>query len=145
MKYHNFDNEISPIWRKSPEFSDQASSIFKFSNLNSHYIEDKDILKNGVNEKFICVFPIIPKNAINYFNYSIFKQNEIDNCVESIISENEKNEELSFVVEIGKKINKINVEEEGGEIENEENNNNNNSDSDENNLSFKSEGEKTNN
>ena len=143
MKYHNFDNEISPIWRKSPEFSDQASSIFKFSNLNSHYIEDKDILKNGVNEKFICVFPIIPKNAINYFNYSIFKQNEIDNCVESIISENEKNEELSFVVEIGKKINKINVEEEGGEIENEENNNN--SDSDENNLSFKSEGEKTNN
>jgi len=144
-KYHNFENEISPIWRKSPEFSDQASSIFKYSNMNTHYLEDKDILKKGLNEKFISIFPIIPKNAINYYNYSIFKQNEIDNCVENITNEKSDNQELSFVIDIGKKISQINIEEEGGEnieIKNNGNNNGNNSDSDENNLSFKSEGEK---
>ena len=113
--------------------------------MNTHYLEDKDILKKGLNEKFISIFPIIPKNAINYYNYSIFKQNEIDNCVENITNEKSDNQELSFVIDIGKKIGQINIEEEGGEnieIKNNGNNNGNNSDSDENNLSFKSEGEK---
>lgn len=67
------ESELFPIWRQTPEFWDQAMSIYKSSSDN--YIEDSQIETNTRNI-YYRTFPIIPNSAISPFNYEDIDMSE---------------------------------------------------------------------
>lgn len=86
------ESELFPIWRKTPDFSDQAMSIYKSTSDN--YIEDSQIEANTRNI-FYRTFPIIPNSAIAPFNYE-----EVDMGEKRALLINEKEDTINELVSL---------------------------------------------
>lgn len=76
-KYLYYENEVFPIWRKTPEFSEQAGSLYKSVSM-TNYLEESMINIKGQIDMFAQLFPIVPKSAILYFNVKDVSIDEVE-------------------------------------------------------------------
>lgn len=75
-KSSQFEASILNIWRKGPETKEQANIIYKTNHISNIY--DSSIIKsNSSYQSFETRFPIIPKVAVQYFNFSEINNDSI--------------------------------------------------------------------